>query len=353
MDEPDDLEAVPPHEVINFFCGQDIDSEFSIVCRGHRFLVTVSADSLHEENQDGSSSLEAEYQRLLAAVTNDDPTGLGDLNPLDLDPVDAMYDWITASFCLLFRALPPLDRTSERLQTLEAYSNPPTSHFTLKSVHGQLTPVPILEPSASLSPLVPSRKLPVSLIRHDVPAIPPEEILIPWDSLSEGASYPRIVLHKGQKFYLKSAMAEPTREVEILHRIRDARLHDQYRIPKLYAYVKHESEDRIIGLLFEYLDDKGTLDGIYAAAAPLALREGWYKSVADTIAALHAAGIIWGDVKADNVLIDQDDHAWVIDFGGGYTEGCVDKDKMETVAGDLQGLSSIKARLKLGQGITW
>lgn len=48
-----------------------------------------------------------------------------------------------------------------------------------------------------------------------------------------------------------------------------------------------------------------------------------------------------GDVKSDNVLIDGQDDAWVIDFGGGYTEGWVDKECSETLAGDAQELTNI------------
>ncbi len=56
----------------------------------------------------------------------------------------------------------------------------------------------------------------------------------------------------------------------------------------------------------------------------------------------HAAGIVWGDVKAQNVLIDGDDNAWIIDFGGGYTGGWVDKKVAGTVQGDVAGLAKLK-----------
>ncbi|KAK2668010.1 hypothetical protein RAB80_017201 [Fusarium oxysporum f. sp. vasinfectum] len=52
---------------------------------------------------------------------------------------------------------------------------------------------------------------------------------------------------------------------------------------------------------------------------------------------LHEEGIVWGDAKPDNVLIDKDENAWIIDFGGSYTPGWVDEDKAETFEGDYQG----------------
>ena len=63
--------------------------------------------------------------------------------------------------------------------------------------------------------------------------------------------------------------------------------------------------------------------------------------VTDTLTQLHNAGLVWGDAKPDNILIDKNDDAWVIDFGGGYTRGFVEREKAGTVEGDLQGLERI------------
>jgi Ser/Thr protein kinase RdoA (MazF antagonist) len=56
---------------------------------------------------------------------------------------------------------------------------------------------------------------------------------------------------------------------------------------------------------------------------------------------LHAASIVWGDAKPDNVLINKNADAWVIDFGGGYTEGWVPTELTGTVEGDLHALEKI------------
>lgn len=71
------------------------------------------------------------------------------------------------------------------------------------------------------------------------------------------------------------------------------------------------------------------------------VKDKWKRQVMVTVEALHRAGIIWGDAKASNILVDTDGDAWVTDFGGGHTEGWVDRDKTGTVEGDLQGLQAI------------
>lgn len=52
-----------------------------------------------------------------------------------------------------------------------------------------------------------------------------------------------------------------------------------------------------------------------------------------TVACLHKAHIIWGDAKPANILIDTNGDAWIIDFGGGYMRGWIEKDHMEKSKG--------------------
>ena len=51
--------------------------------------------------------------------------------------------------------------------------------------------------------------------------------------------------------------------------------------------------------------------------------------------------MVWGDAKSSSIIIDKQDKAWLIDFGGGFTDGWVDEELVETTEGDEQALAKI------------
>ncbi|KAI0395642.1 hypothetical protein F5Y17DRAFT_422480 [Xylariaceae sp. FL0594] len=125
---------------------------------------------------------------------------------------------------------------------------------------------------------------------------------------------------------------------------------EDIRVPKLKGIVK--SHTGIIGILLSSIPRKhpslfmilamaehGQAPDI-AAALPV-LGKKWAEQIQRTVEQLHGLGVVWGDVKTDNVLIDENDDAFVLDFGGGHPLGWVDEDKHGTVEGDLQGLEKI------------
>ncbi len=79
---------------------------------------------------------------------------------------------------------------------------------------------------------------------------------------------------------------------------------------------------------------------------PLSLRKKWAAQIEDTARALHGLDIVWGDAKPGNVVIDECDDAWLIDFGGGFTLPWVDSELAESVEGDLQAVGRMRERLE-------
>lgn len=77
------------------------------------------------------------------------------------------------------------------------------------------------------------------------------------------------------------------------------------------------------------------------------LRRKWATQIEKTLRGLHDLGILWRDLKTDNVLINEDGDAVLLDFGGGNTHGWVDHDKYGTMEGEEQGLKKIMEALKV------
>lgn len=100
---------------------------------------------------------------------------------------------------------------------------------------------------------------------------------------------------------------------------------------------------RVVGILLTYIENKGTLYELAPWSDCLdERRHRWAAELESLVVELHAAGLVWGDAKPHNVLVDREDRLWIIDFDGSYTHGWVDEDKKETQEGDLQGVKRIK-----------
>ncbi|CAD6442366.1 713e0eec-ffbb-4749-886f-a37cc987178a [Sclerotinia trifoliorum] len=100
---------------------------------------------------------------------------------------------------------------------------------------------------------------------------------------------------------------------------------------------------RVVGILLHYIDSKGTLEQIVPWSDCLdEHRHRWAIELEDLVGELHAAGLVWGDAKPHNVLVDRDDKLWLIDLEGGYTLGWVDEANKNSQEGDLQGVKRIK-----------
>ncbi|EGY18689.1 uncharacterized protein VDAG_09215 [Verticillium dahliae VdLs.17] len=139
-------------------------------------------------------------------------------------------------------------------------------------------------------------------------------------------------------FCVGGSREEVSQELKNFKQIAMANLGPKARVCRLHGVVG--DGDQLLGMLLTFVEERLPLHRA-RAFAPSSLRQQWAAQIKDSLAALHKAGLVWGDVKPHNVLIDAEDNAWLIDFGGSYTEGWVDRQEAGTVEGDLHGLARI------------
>jgi tRNA A-37 threonylcarbamoyl transferase component Bud32 len=349
-DQDDFYEDIPPWTVINLVPDDD-SCEMTIMCSGKRFIITVSSGDLHDDNND--SILEDEFFRMASGL-DDDPMLQSDLE-----------GWMGEPCISYLKTLAPISDMPEPL-TLQDYFVPPTFYFKLVNEHGKLTAIrgpDEYEPIVDASPKMALSQLPERVSRYPMIDAASIEIIQGNEWEDFGSSIPKKVLLEGRYYHFKPIQDSHSfqREVASFLKLESTRLSRHCRVSRLHGFVVY-SNDRhtVMGMLLDYIDhDRSLADYFHSQSSngdgsqtcSTGLLQRWMRQLQDTVDKLHRAGIIWGDVKPDNVLIDKDGNVWVVDFGGGYNSRWVDEDVMETVEGDLQGLSRMAEHVEqLGQG---
>lgn len=131
------------------------------------------------------------------------------------------------------------------------------------------------------------------------------------------------------------------RELDAYKNIHTSDLGEDVLVCRLVGIAHEHEHDSTVGLLLRYIDHHGTLYDAVEDTPGLELKKKWAAQIDRAVHELHRVGSVWGDAKPENILVDKEDNAWIIDFEGGYTHGWVDADKAGTVEGDLQGLQRI------------
>lgn len=306
------------------------------MCKGKRFIVIMCADSFKD-----SPAILQEYVKFLNIVEDD----FEGANTSDEGlTIDDFYDWVMEPFHAILEDLPPV---SGRL-TLQDYFFGEVFYYTLHLHEGERLPLKSDQGEdfrwgTQISPE----------FHFDLPVFNPRQV----ESLEDNQdTKPFKVLADGTICFLKyfrwgdDRTAE--REIIAYTSIKRADLPKDVLVASLHGVVRTD-DGLILGLLLSYIDcDNGNLEWAMDNVAPRNLRERWGGQITYTLKSLHEAGIIWGDAKAANVLIDGNQDAWIVDFGGSYTEGWVDKEKAGTIQGDFQGLAKILDHLSINSEVS-
>ncbi|KAF5565506.1 kinase subdomain-containing protein [Fusarium phyllophilum] len=318
----------PAWSVIQFtFSDRNTDSELMVMCNDKRFIIRLSADNFYE-----SPNLKEPYLFFLQVVEEFELDGV---------TVEDFWDWIVDPLLPIFQELPTPDQAA--LRTLDGFFNPETFVYTFQVVSDER--VPQLDRDAKhRSPFGVS--VPDELCASWKSFEPSEVRICPEKVVGPPSHTPhKVLLNDGTVAFLKLVRRGDKQsllnELDTYGKIDRAQLDDRMKISRLYGLVR-DDDGVAFGLLLTYIDCKRvTLSCAVQPGTEVSLRERWSAQIQEAIGQLHDAGISWGDAKPDNILIDVNNDAWLIDLGGGYTEGWVPKTLAGTMEGDRIALEKI------------
>lgn len=261
---------------------------------------------------------------------------------LDLS-LNGCFEWAVSPFFPLLEEIAPRPSDATTI-TLQHFFSGESFEASLKAVDDALRPGAIHE-SKDMDSVIDKPRI---LRETACPIFQAREVEV----LSDDPAYilfdePTRVRVQDKELFFK-AFQDPNdsigaKEVLTLKKISEASFNPkEVRTSRLYGIVE-DPKWQVIGLLLHYILVDDTLYGKIIDSGSLGsdVKDKRKSQVTGTVEALHRAGIVWGDAKASNILVDTAGDAWVTDFGGGHTEGWVDRDKAGTIEGDLQGLRAI------------
>ncbi|TVY20808.1 hypothetical protein LARI1_G001787 [Lachnellula arida] len=305
---------------------------YTFMSRNKRFMIEITAERL-----EGEGSLIDEFYQFKDDLN--DPDILCDFETWAIDPIHERVKNLVPV---------PVSRPT----TLLEYYNADTHVFELYNqgsilkatelafdpkIFGDASPKVSIIENAEIH-LFKSREVPRDGIvsRSALPTVP----LIPASRLVRAAGLDSI-----EEVMCEAPRIVRKREVEILARLQKISEHDpSIRTSRIVGLVNWDGQESLLmGMLLERINGTTLYDAMLNAS--VAERRRWMDQIDETVKRLHKHGIVWGDVKPDNVMIGPSGDAIIIDFGGGCTLQYVDMELQETKEGDLQDLKKLRSRL--------
>ena len=347
------------------------DVVFVFLLNGTRFYVSITSKML-----EGSGELLQEFRDFKDDV--EDP-----------DTMFNFEEWILGALGDDMRQVAPSPAPGVRKPiTLLEYFSPPTFAFELVSregklcalkqnydpqIHGDTAPRTRIvqdsppprsqrrgsDSSASARGRLPRKGVIPRSVLPQVPHVPASQLERVDDGLHDEqlSDIPSKVRRVGtaEIFFFKAALKQHghLREMEILSQIKrsgSGTFDPTFRTSSLAGLVmwdddSHDDKGTLMGFLLECIEGDTLAERM--EASPVGMRRKWFRQVQGTVGRLHELGIVWGDVKPDNVMINAEGDAVVVDFGGGYTPEYIEPELQQTLQGDLVALDHMAQVLGL------
>ncbi|KAK0120339.1 hypothetical protein ONS95_011745 [Cadophora gregata] len=315
----------------------NFDAELIVRCNWKLFYIRTSPSNFRD-----SPVALAQYLEYVEALRADE---------YEVDDVleSDFFDWVSTPLePILLQRAPIVERLHKRV-TLQDWLFPESFVYDLHVVDNKVVPqYADSQDSGFMPPGVWLGTAFRDTLNTWTASVHPDEVIVPPELLEDAHvhSSQRVLLNGDQKPYFFKAFhpgAPHAAKCELLtyRKIAAAGLGPRIRVCQLYGVVQ-DQEGLLMGMLLTHIDHRTM--SLQQAMLPLpsaAIRYRWASQLRESLAALHEAEITWGDAKADNILIDNEMNAWIIDFGGGYTKGWVDPELAGTKEGDLQGMAKV------------
>ncbi|RMY99770.1 hypothetical protein D0862_06982 [Hortaea werneckii] len=353
--------------VLNFFYDDSDSCALTVFVNNVRFHIIADKDEL------SNRSIGAEYARLISAVrkqagedipNRSSDSGVdvshderdrserkeeGENEESEVDAETELHEWMLDPLETAFRKYAPHEKAQRQL-TLEQWYTGTTHFYSLSGKQKGLRAIE-LRSTADLE-----RR--IRHLLHEI-AVPKyiQNIKKPWYSAKDlkvldGSNSPspyhpaKVQTPEGQTYFLKLVdrdQPQPVkREIHLLDEIEKRGLRNHMKCPKLEGLVTMSGgQSKIMAFLQTHIPDPTPLTTKLDADVPQDLRDRWASESESVKELLHEKGIVWGDAKADNFMVDASNNLWIIDFGGSYTEGWVDPELKDTEEGDDQGVEKI------------
>lgn len=270
-------------------------------------------------------------------------------------PSKAMKRWMLAPLKDIFASI-STQKPPER--SVQDWYHCQTRFYDLVVEDGKIKAKEDTEPSRSLSKrmddLIPSMPLPKYIQQLSIPRIHARDLLVLNESAEIPPYHPTIVRCQDRQYFLKvvdmNQLQPVKREIALMKKIEAKGLHEQFHVPLLRGLVHFGSTEgrspHIMGFIMDVIRDPKPLTHMLDSNVAEDKRLKWAAESERIVKILHDNGIVWGDAKGDNFMVDADDELWIIDFGGSYTEGWIDPELKETEEGDDMGVERLVNGLK-------
>ena len=316
-------------------CGVGSDCEITLVCNNRRFIVLLSRCPLPAF--DNLNSIEGTcLKRLDGALESRDP--------LEVDNAIEEISGFVATLCQsTFQEFASVIENEFPVIDLDSCLNPKTFRLKVVTVDGKPKVIRCNGNDITHSTFS-GLHLRTTAADLNLPKFSPKQVKVL--EKYKGTSVLKVSA-RGQVMCCKVADDRThiaiDREFRCLRQVSAAGFDPPLRIPRLCGVIG-SGNDSVLGILITNITpnpETPRLGLIDINAVAVSRRKKWASQIEEIIEKLHDVGVVWGDAKADNILIDRNDDTWVIDFGGGWTEHWVHPDLADSVKGDLQGLKGI------------